>query len=584
MSKPGEFGLKAEIHINEFMKPGSLVLTLVPALLLLPWFHPGEFSNYWRPLLLLSFVVNGLRLLLAYQFAPTERNRSLWNKVFTTSTYFQALLWGMTAAFLLQSKESNWTSLFAILVTAAMAAGSQGTLAPIRSHQKAYIACTLVPGILGGLWRGDAAGYSLTILYSGYFAFLWAHGHQVHRLLLDNWRKEENLLRSAEELQAANVKLVEASRAKSRFLADMSHEIRTPMNGVLGMGELLSGTELTHNQKEMVTALRHSGEHLMGLLNDILDLSKVEAGKMALESTPMDFRSLLEEVAHLHRAQAMEKGVELIFHWDERLVSRRLGDALRLRQVFSNLIHNAVKFTAKGRIELIVKPRPESSPQDLVVEVRDTGIGISPEFQGKIFGTYTQPNAAWSKRFGGSGLGLAIAHALIEAMKGRLMLDSALGIGTKFMVHLNLPLAPSAEISGEEAAVKLSFLGRVLVAEDNPVNSKVVQAMLGQLGLEVALVENGWAAHELATRDRFDLVLMDCQMPELDGLEATRLIRRSGVPFSQVPIVALTANAMAGDREKCLEAGMNDYLAKPINLKLLRSMVHRWLPATESIS
>jgi CheY-like chemotaxis protein len=169
-------------------------------------------------------------------------------------------------------------------------------------------------------------------------------------------------------------------------------------------------------------------------------------------------------------------------------------------------------------------------------------------------------------------------------MKGRLMLDSALGIGTKFMVHLNLPLAPSAEISGEEAAVKLSFLGRVLVAEDNPVNSKVVQAMLGQLGLEVALVENGWAAHELATRDRFDLVLMDCQMPELDGLEATRLIRRSGVPFSQVPIVALTANAMAGDREKCLEAGMNDYLAKPINLKLLRSMVHRWLPATESIS
>ncbi len=581
MSKSGEFGIKTDSHINELTKPGSFVLTLVSVVLLLPWISQDAFHWFWKPLLVLSLAVNGFRLLLAMRYPPAPENLTRWRTVFILTTYSQAILWGLAAAILIQDETAGWTRLFAILVTAAMAAGSQGTLAPSRRFQQAYLVCSLGPGFLAGLWRADGAGISLALLFAGYAAFLWAHGSQAHRLLLDNWRKEKSLSQAARDLQEANTRMTEAAEAKSRLLADMSHEIRTPMNGILGMGELLAAGKLSPEQADMVSALRHSGEHLMGLLNDILDLSKAEAGKMAFESAPLDLRSLLDEVARLYRVQAVEKGVDLSFHWDETLTAHRLGDAMRLRQVFNNLVHNAVKFTSEGRIEIAAVAMDAARPAHIRVDIRDTGIGIAPDFQARLFESYAQPDASWSRRFGGSGLGLTIARALVQAMGGTLSLDSSLGIGTRFSVTLDLPVAPEAP-PPDAASEPGAFLGRVLVAEDNPVNRRVVEAMLDSLGLEVALVENGLDAHERATRDRFDLVFMDCQMPGMDGLEATRRIRKAEAPFSQVPIVALTANAMVGDREKCLAAGMDDYMAKPINLRHLRTMVRRWLPEGET--
>jgi signal transduction histidine kinase/CheY-like chemotaxis protein len=412
--------------------------------------------------------------------------------------------------------------------------------------------------------------------------------------ITDREQAEEAVRRANADLRQANAALERATQAKSDFLATMSHEIRTPMNGVIGLTSLLQATPLSPEQHEYVAAIQASGEALVTPINDILDLSKIEAGQLTLESQPFDLRQLVREVVAVFTAQVRAKGLELHAQVDPALPAVLEGDALRLRQVLTNLVGNAIKFTTQGEVELRVAVVEQSAEEALLrVTVRDTGIGITPQGRARLFEPFRQAHAAPARRYGGTGLGLAICKRLVEAMGGQIGVESAPGQGSIFWLTLRLAAAESPAVPvqagppapGPERAAG-GTRGRILVAEDNPINRLVAVGLLQSLGYAVETVENGRQAVDRVGAASFDLVLMDVHMPELDGLAATVAIRqqeRAAGHGQHVPIVALTADALMGDAEKSRAAGMDDHLSKPLTRERLGAVVERWVPArTES--
>lgn len=387
------------------------------------------------------------------------------------------------------------------------------------------------------------------------------------------------------ELRLAKEQAEAGNVAKAQFLANMSHEIRTPMNGVLGALDLLERYELTTEQRKLIETATASGEALLTVLNEILDFSKIEAGKLELVSKPLLLRPVLSSVVDLLAPMAQRKGLALSMEFDANLPARVRGDAGRVRQVLLNLIGNAIKFTDRGRVTVRVRRAPGGSDSrpTLVLEVEDTGVGISPEALPRLFTPFFQADQSDRRRFGGTGLGLVISQRLTEAMGGELSVESSPGSGSTFRMKLPLdaltgtpadvPEAPAA------AAPPTPLAGKVLLVEDNLVNRMLAAAMLDSLGIKVTEADNGLDALQQMEASRFDLVLMDCQMPLMDGFEATREIRareqRASAP--RTPIIAVTANALSGDSERCLLAGMDAYLAKPFTLDSLREALTPWL-------
>jgi len=396
-------------------------------------------------------------------------------------------------------------------------------------------------------------------------------------------RQMETIRRSEAEHRLAREQAEAASRAKSAFLANTSHEIRTPMNGVLGTLQLLHDHHLTPPQAELVATAEQSAAALLQILDDILDLSKVEAGKLALDVRPFQLERSFRAVVSLLEPTARQKGLALEFRWDPALPRRASGDAGRLRQVLMNLVGNAVKFTAQGRVALVVRLGEGEFRPTLDIEVRDTGVGIPPEAQERLFVPFTQADTSTTRRFGGTGLGLAISRNLVKLMGGSLRVESTVGHGSTFFVRL--PLVPEVGDSPPPVASvqHAPLTGRVLIVEDNAVGRLVARRMVEGFGLQAAVSEDGQQALELLARERFDLVLMDCQMPHVDGFAATLELRRrehvTGAP--PLRIVALTANASQEDQQACLAAGMNDFLAKPLQRTNLREVLLRWLPGSE---
>ncbi len=384
-------------------------------------------------------------------------------------------------------------------------------------------------------------------------------------------------------LIAAKQEAEQLAQMRTQFLANMSHEIRTPMNGVIGMLNLLRDTPLTNEQRDLLHTAENSAKHLLELLNDILNLAKLEAGQMKLERTPTDLKALVRETCEIVRPQARFKGILLREELPADAELYALADPVRLRQVLLNLLSNGVKFTERG--EVVARILLQDAPGETLAlrfEVQDTGIGISPEKQTQIFEPFRQADGSTTRKFGGTGLGLAISRKLVELMGGRIGVISEPGNGATFWFELVLPASePPAHVKLERELrtgdpTELAGL-RVLVAEDNYVNQKVIRRTLEKWGVELQIAENGHQVLEWLAREPFHLVLMDCQMPEMDGYEATRRIRTYEQPRGlHIPIIALTANALEGDREKCLECGMDDYLSKPLNPDTLWEKLVQW--------
>jgi signal transduction histidine kinase/CheY-like chemotaxis protein len=387
-----------------------------------------------------------------------------------------------------------------------------------------------------------------------------------------------------DEMRAAKEEAERASRAKSDFVSRMSHELRTPMNAILGFAQLLESETLTPEHRDYVGEINRAGSHLLELINKVLDLAKIEAGQLTIEHIPFDLRHTLDEVAALVSERAKGKGLELRFHAAPDLPQRILGDPTRLRQVLINLIGNAEKFTSQGSIEIRIEPVANAT--QIQFSVRDTGIGMDAATLKRLFQPFAQADESTTRKFGGTGLGLKISQDLVHAMGGNIQVESEPGKGSRFWFDLPAASAPDLETQPpveiekpDEHSAEAPLHGHILLVEDNRINQVVAARMLDKLGLTYDIANHGGESIDRLLAKDYDLILMDMEMPQVDGPEATRRIRamETAAGKNPIPIIAMTANALHEDRDRCIASGMDDHMAKPVEMAKLDELLRKWM-------
>ncbi len=468
----------------------------------------------------------------------------------------------------------NWTFTSTMVWIIGQVAGATVSFTPSFMLLQVYTWTALGPACLAGIWQGGKQGDVFAFATAVLAAFVLTQGRSLHQAY---WRA----LAERSQIESAKAAAEAASVAKSQFLANMSHEIRTPMHGVLGLAEMALDAETLEESKNHVRTLYSSAQSLLQVLNDILDFSKVEAGKLVLESVPFSLRALINEVRGVVAPQAAAKGISLVYWIADGLPATLSGDPGRLRQVLVNLLGNAVKFTSTGSVALEVRPSDvDSGPGRITLHflVRDTGIGIPREKLAVIFEAFGQADSSMTRRFGGTGLGLSISSQLVELMGGRMWVDSTPGLGSTFHFTCTLRLDEASRTQALPADPdQLEPPLRIMLAEDNPVNQKVASSLLSKRGHSVKVASTGIEVLRAWEAENFDVILMDNQMPEMDGVEAVRRLREreASTHRARTPVVALSASAMLGDRERFLAAGMDAYLAKPFRAQELSALLRQ---------
>ncbi len=577
----------------------------------------------WKdlPHVVLSVWLGVMLLLFFYRFAShyfklySDENKLSIDKYiirrwYLVSVFLSGAGWGITSTLMFPFNELHQIVLAFILVGVSATGVAYSSVAWVYYG---YVGCVLLPLMVRLFYVGGEVYYALSAMTGFFLGVMVMAVYRMYKssiaeleLSYKNEALITDLTRAGDDLEILNEDLKEEiqhgkkielelkeskekaekmSLAKGEFLANMSHEIRTPMNGVIGTLQLLEDTELNDEQKEFVEIAHKSADALLGILNDILDISKIEAGKLSFENIAFDIKQVVKDIVVLHSLKAEQQGVSLVQEMDDEVPESLMGDPTRLRQVIVNLVSNALKFTKQGEVKISIDViNKDASATELKITVSDTGIGIPEEAQKTLFNAFTQADGSTTRKYGGTGLGLAIVSQLVEMMGGSLGVDSIEGKGSSFWFTVNLQAAEEeipaviADAVGNDR--NLQFNANVLLVEDNPINQMVAQKMLQKIGLTATVANNGVEALECLDQQSFDLVLMDCQMPEMDGFDATREIRKLDIKSQgqkHLPVIAMTANVMSGDRERCLEVGMDDYIGKPVQRDQLATVLGKWL-------